>query len=219
MSKRLFISKNESEVAGLKEHLTTQGMTLLAHSFLQFEPIDFETTQDYDILFFSSPRSVVFFKYKCDIPASTALACVGGKTAELLAQMGFNVAFVGTQSGNVHDVAKSFKEWAGDRRVLFPISDISLKTVSSLFNDTQKIEVAVYKTKIVSRSIDDCDTYIFTSPSNVEGFIELNSVPDDATIISWGQSTRGYLLEKGIQPTHTLSDSSIEELIKILQEV
>lgn len=218
MSKRLFISKNESEVTALKKHLTEQGETLLAHSFLQFEPIDFEVTQDYDILFFGSPRSVVFFKSKCDIPAGTTLACVGGKTAELLAQIGFNVAFVGAQSGNVQDVAKDFKDWAGDRRVLFPTSDISLKTVSSLFNDTQKIEVAVYKTKIVSRSIEVCDTYIFTSPSNVEGFIELNSVPDGATIISWGQSTRAYLLEKGIPSTHTLSDSSIEGLIKILQE-
>ena len=216
MSKRLFITKNENEVAGLKESLTSQGKTLLAHSFLQFEPIDFEITQDYDILFFSSPRSVVFFKYNHTIPESKVLACVGGKTAELLIQMGFNVAFVGAHSGKVKDVAKSFKGWAGNRRVLFPSSDISLKSVSSLFKDTQKIEVAVYKTKIVSRAIQDCDTYIFTSPSNAEGFLEVNKLPDGVTIISWGQSTRAYLQKKGIKSTHTLSDSSIEGLIKIL---
>lgn len=216
MSKRLFITKNENEVAGLKESLSAQGKTLLTHSFLQFEPIDFEVTQDYDILFFSSPRSVVFFKNKYTIPESKVLACVGGKTAELLIQMGFNVAFVGTQSGKVQDVAMSFKAWVGNRRVLFPSSDISLKSVSSLFKETQKIEVAVYKTKIVSRTIQDCDTYIFTSPSNAEGFLEVNKLPDNAIIVSWGQSTRAYLLTKGIKSTHTLSDSSIEGLIKII---
>ena len=216
MSKRLFITKNENEVAGLKKTLSAQGKMLLAHSFLQFEPIDFEVTQDSDILFFSRPRSVEFFNYKYTIPANKMVACVGSKTAELLTQMGFNVAFVGAQSGKVQDVARSFTGWAGSRRVLFPSSDISLKSVSSLFKDTQKIEVAVYKTKIVSRAIQDCDTYIFSSPSNAEGFLKKNKLPDDATIVSWGQSTRAYLLTKGIKSTHTLSDSSIEGLIKIL---
>ena len=219
MSDCLFISKNETEVVGLKEHLSAKGQKLVAHSFLHFEPIDFEVTQDYDILFFGSPRSVVFFKYKCAIPASCLLACVGGKTAELLNQMGHNVAFVGKQSGNIHDVAKSFKDWAEDKRVLFPSSTISLKTVSSLFNDAQKIEVAVYNTKIVSKSINECNTYVFTSPSNAEGFLGLNDVPEGASIIAWGQSTQGYLLDKGIQSTHTLSEPSIEELIKILSAV
>ena len=217
MSKRLFISKNESEVAELRQHPALKDKTLISHSFLHFEPTDFEVTQDFDILFFSSPRSVVFYKFKYDIPENCILACVGRKTAELLEQMGFNVAFAGVRSGNINEVAKSFKAWAGTKRVLFPSSDISLKTVSSLFNDQQKIEVAVYKTTIVSKLIDDCATYVFTSPSNAKGFLELNTIPTGATIIAWGQSTQNYLLEKGITSDHTLSDSSIEELVQILQ--
>ncbi|MFK7784343.1 MAG: hypothetical protein AB8B56_04455, partial [Crocinitomicaceae bacterium] len=70
---------------------------------------------------------------------------------------------------------KDFKRFLGaersrSARVLFPISDWSLKTISSVIEDDLKEEVVVYSTTVIGKEIEPCNMYIFSSPSNVEGF-------------------------------------------------
>jgi hypothetical protein len=74
-------------------------------------------------------------------------------------------------------------KWVGERKVLFPTSDISVKTMSSVFSPDNKIEVAIYRTHIEAEIVLDCSYYVFTSPSNVQGFFRENSTPPDAIII------------------------------------
>lgn len=214
--KRLFISKNTSEIKALVDFLVDRNETIVNHSFLSFEPIDFEAQSQFDVIFFSSPRAVIFYKAKQDIPKDTLIACTGIKTAELLKAMGYQIDFIGEKSGDINTVAQSFKTWAGDKKVLFPISSISLKSISSVLNAEQVIELEVYKTSIQAKEIETCETYVFTSPSNVEGFLLKNSIPPKATVIAWGSSTETKLLEAGVPVNHTLGQSSISELINFL---
>ncbi|MCH2229584.1 MAG: uroporphyrinogen-III synthase [Crocinitomicaceae bacterium] len=216
MSSRLFISKNTSEVTELISHLENQNAEVIAHSFLQFEAIEFAIAQTYDIIFFSSPRSVLFFKSRSDIPINTLIACTGPKTAQLLKSMGHKINFVGEKSGDINSVAESFKIWAGEKTVLFPISNLSLRSISSALDPNQVIELDVYKTSFKEKKIDACQTYVFTSPSNVEGFLLKNRIPQEAKVIAWGTSTASKLVESRIEVNHTLEESSVAQLIKIL---
>ena len=204
---------------------------MVTHSFLSFVPIPFEVQREYDVIFFSSVRSVMFFKASQSIPSHTLIACIGDKTAELLAQLGHPVDFKGSQSGEPKVVAEEFKVWLTSttlrqaqrdtlsQRVLFPLSDRSLKSISNEIADEQKEEVIVYSTAVIGKAVEECDVYVFTSPSNVEGFFELNTVPVGARVIAWGKSTEGVLVSKKIEISYSLKDSSIESLLKQLSSL
>ncbi|MDG1330867.1 MAG: uroporphyrinogen-III synthase [Crocinitomicaceae bacterium] len=217
MSKRIFISKNTSEIEPYRSQFEEIGYTVLNHSFLSFSPIEFDVERDYDVLLFGSVRSVIFFKACESIPENKAIGCVGGKTAELLETLGHTVDFVGAKSGEPKRVAEEFKSWLGAKRVLFPISDRSLKTISSVIDENQKEEVVVYSTEVKDSVVDECDVYVLTSPSNVEGFFIENDIPKGSEVIAWGKSTESALIEKGIRVTKVLSDSSFTMLIDSLQ--
>ena len=217
MKSPFFISKNYDEVAELAKFLAEKDITLIAQSFLHFEPVQFSVQHPFDIIYFNSPRSVIFFQYQQKIPQNVLIACTGNKTAELLKGFGYTVHFEGEESGNISNVANSFKKWCGEKRVLFPSSSISKKSISSQLEDHQKEVATVYRTKIVSKPLSYCGTYAFTSPSNVEGFLELNTIPTDAIVYSWGESTTEYLTAEGVHVTATLKNASIEDLIAVLR--
>lgn len=219
MAHKVFISKEASEVRELDNFLNSNGDRLIAHSFLHFEKLEFELETKFDVIFFGSPRAIIFFKAQQAIPADVLIACAGAKTAELLEHIGHPPDFIGVNSGKMKDVAAKFKEWCGNKHVLFPTSDLSLKTVSSLFDDAQKTEITVYSTQIKGKEIEASDTYVFTSPSNVKGFLESNtSLPENAKVIAWGESTAAALTENDILVTEILSVASIGSLLTSFQK-
>ncbi len=215
MSTRVFISKDESEIEDLI-HLFRNKYTFVAHSFLSFTAVDFEVFSSFDVIFFSSPRSIVFYKARYSIPSDILIACVGQKTKQVLEELGQEVSFYRKENQPLKDFAESFKKWCKDKCVLFPISSISLRTVSSYFSERQKVEVVVYSTEIQSKEIEECAVYVFTSPSNVKGFLKQNSFPKNAKIISWGESTSQFILNNGGRVDIELKDSSLKELKSVL---
>lgn len=211
MSKRIFISKNASEITSLRSQFEAKGYEVIAHSFLSFSAVEFEIQHPYDVIFFGSPRAVIFFKASESISPDKLIACVGSKTAEVLESMGHRVDFVGQNSSEPKTVAEDFKNWLTSTplsqraskaqseergaRVLFPLSSRSLKTIASAIPEDQKEEVVVYQTEVKGKVIPPCDVYAFSSPSNVEGFFEVNEIRDGAEVVAWGTSTERALKE------------------------
>lgn len=211
MPKRIFISKNPSEITSLRSQFEAKGYEVVAHSFLSFSPVEFEIQLPYDVIFFGSPRAVIFFKAGASISPNKLIACVGSKTAEVLESMGHTVDFVGKNSSDPKSVAEDFKKWLAEQksgfesltphdsrvqrsaRVLFPISNRSLKTIAGAIPEDQKEEVVVYSTDVIGKVIEPCDVYAFSSPSNVEGFFEVNTIREGAAVIAWGKSTERAL--------------------------
>jgi uroporphyrinogen-III synthase len=83
--------------------------------------------------------------------------------------------------------------------VFFPVSDRSLGSITKVFSADQIEVLSVYHTLLNPIKIPTCAVYIFTSPSNVESFILINSIPLGAHVIAWGDSTAAALLEAGIE--------------------
>jgi uroporphyrinogen-III synthase len=224
VSKRIFISKNASEITSLRSQFEAKGYEVIAHSFLSFSAVEFEIQHPYDVIFFGSPRAVVFFKASESISPDKLIACVGSKTAEVLEAMGHRVDFVGQNSSEPKTVAEDFKNWLASTdsyrfrqaqcnatplsqraskaqseergaRVLFPLSSRSLKTIAGAIPEDQKEEVVVYQTEVKGKMIPPCDVYAFSSPSNVEGFFEVNEIREGAEVVAWGTSTERALKE------------------------
>lgn len=219
MIKSLFISKNSGETLELQQFADANGIQLTTKSFLEFKPVAFDLNQKFDVLFFGSPRAVMFFQSRNSIPKNKPIASVGGKTSALLQSMGFEVSFNGENKGSISEVAQQFQQWLGDRAALFPISTKSLGTISKGLSSKQAIHVECYETVIVAHQLEDkFDAYVFTSPSNVEGFFAQNSIPEGPTVIAWGESTAKALQQYEIQDYKVLEEPSQAALTSLLSK-
>ncbi|MDB0011369.1 uroporphyrinogen-III synthase [Crocinitomicaceae bacterium] len=212
----LFISKKEEDLKSHFHLFKAKSITVIAHSFLQFEAVPFNLKSVYQALFFGSPRAVQFFLQQEEILDNTFIGCIGEVTAKPLLDKGIKVDFIGKSAGNPSEVAQQFKEEVGDKRVLFPQSLSSNRSVVRVFPLTQVEEISIYKTVIVPQNIPDCSIYVFTSPSNVDGFLKENSIPVNAKVIAWGSTTANHIISKNLSVDIILKEASIEELISVL---
>lgn len=171
-----------------------------------------------EIIFFGSPRAVMFFKAQHEIPTYMLIACVGAKTETLLNSMGHKISFSGDEKGSIHDVADAFAEWTGEKRVLFPVSSRTLGTIAQRIPEQQREIVTCYDTVVVPAPIAPCTAYVFTSPSNVEGFFASNELPEQSTVIAWGKSTERALREQTALEIHTLSEPTFDCLTETLSQ-
>lgn len=211
MKTKLFLSNSEIVNLGFLKFCESSNIELISKSLIDFRAIPFDTEVKTDVVFFASPRSVEFF-FAEKGHTSGVFACVGEGTAKRLNKLGYQADFVGVNSGNPEDVAKDFRVWLGNRTVLFPLSSSSNKTISSHVPKTQLQELVIYETVALPEVIEECDIYVFTSPSNVVSFLECNSLPPNAKIIAWGQTTERKLLSLNVNVDLTLRSSSLEEL-------
>jgi uroporphyrinogen-III synthase len=214
----IFLSKDIESCPEWINWCAEKGIQTHCFSFIHFEAAPFICPQDVEVVFFTSPRSVRFFLEAC--PQTNAIyACIGKGTADALAAYGKQPAFIGSNPANPEEVATAFKTWLGDRRVFFPISDQSLRSISGILPDSQKQEAIVYYTREKTEQIAPCDWYVFTSPSNARAFLSANSLPEHAQIVAWGKSTARFLTENGIAVTKVLEDSSVPELIHFFEQI
>lgn len=214
---KLFISKHESEVEELAAFCTAKNIELTAKSLIEFESIDFEIKEPFDIIFFSSPRSVMFFLRSQSLPKDTVIATVGKTTGKLLKELGYNPVFEG-EGSDPESIAEAFELFAKDKRILFPLSEQSLRSISSRLPSDRIEEIRVYRTCPKQVNIEPQDYYVFTSPSNFEAFFSSNSFSEHAHIISWGKSTFQAIKSKGFE-NKILPEPGISELINMLDPI
>ena len=103
--------------------------------------------------------------------------------------------------------------------VLFPCSNLSLKSFIKDLPGNQCNIVDIYQTIYNSKKIKNYDAYIFSSPSNVISFFQKNSLKSSALIISWGESTNKCLIKYGIKSNHTLKYGNLNELISFFDKI
>lgn len=217
LNKHIFISKDPSQVSVLKNVIEKEKGSLTARAFIRFEKIPVSDIPSEDIVFFSSPRSVQYFLEDHQIPNDTLIACVGGSTHAELKKHGIAANFVGADDRSIDEVADDFRKFAAESTVLFPVSTLSIGTIASKIDQDKRNVKEIYRTILDSASIDTCDVYVFTSPSNVRSFLLKNNIPSRAEVIAWGNSTEKELASRGIE-CKKLGTPSLECLIDHLSE-
>lgn len=202
-------------MAELDQFCQQKGLRLIAVSLITFKAVPFKIEQAYDVVFFASIRAAEFFLKGTTLPPLCAIACIGQTTAEKLQAMGLTVDFIGEKAGQPEEVAEAFKAWLGTRTVIIPQSTVSKRSIASKIASEQCIEVIVYETISACKTIPECATYIFTSPSNFESFSLCNAIPK-GKIIAWGETTKNAILKRGLEVDKTLVYSDMGELMGIL---
>jgi uroporphyrinogen-III synthase len=216
MKKTIFISKSFQEIQLLVDHCEKKNVGLIAHSFLQFQAIPFEIDQEFQAVFFGSPRAIDFYLKRYSLSDSLFIGCIGEMTAKHLITHGFQPNFTGATPGEPNLVAEEFKQSVGNKIVFFPQSLISNRSICSAFDPSQVIEKSIYKTVVVTKQIAPCTHYVFTSPSNVDGFLAGNKLAPSSTVIAWGATTAQQIENQNIRVNHLLKTASLEELLTLI---
>ncbi|MFM7757876.1 MAG: uroporphyrinogen-III synthase [Crocinitomicaceae bacterium] len=214
---QLFISKSATELPLLDAFCQKNNISLIAESLISFERVVAEIPTRLDIVFFTSPRSVDFFLDQVSTSFTcNDFACMGKGTEKALINRGHQSSFTGEYSSFPEKVFIPFKSWAGSRLITVPRSSQSLFSISKYFSTQQLIFIEVYKTNFIKKNISECSIYIFTSPSNVDSYLLLNTFPQNTKVYAWGASTKARLLEKGILVNETLTFGQESQLIRML---
>lgn len=220
MKSTVLITKTEDEVPELKKFCDENNLPLICNSFIEFELVKAEITNNFDWIFFGSKRAAKYFLAQASIPANCKVACIGQKTKSHLEKMGLTVDFFGQESGNPESVANELKKQIQTSNLIVPISNISNHSIAKIFPKHQVSEIIVYKTKNRTKKIaGNLSAIAFTSPSNLDGFLIENDISLNCKIIAWGKTTEKHLISKGYKPNFTLKSASESELIEILSSL
>jgi uroporphyrinogen-III synthase len=127
------------------------------------------------------------------------IACIGAGTKNHIESHGFQVSFFGTDATNPNEVAAAFKSWLGNRTVLFPVSNISNRSVQKVLEKEQYQEVVIYKTVSQSKAFEPIpDILIFSSPSNAAAYLEKNQIHPHQQVACFGRTTELFLQSRNI---------------------
>jgi uroporphyrinogen-III synthase len=217
----VYISKKVEDLDFLN-FIREKSVELCAVSMISFKSTVFPIPkeEEYGAVFFSSPRSVLFFLEKIDLDESKFIGAIGKSTASYIHQQGYSVHFTGIQSGKPEEVAETFKAAVGSKKILFPQSSRSKKSIQKYLKVEQCMDLVVYETLLEPQELKNSpEILVFTSPSNVEAFLLKNSIDENQKIIAWGDSTALYLKEKGCSSIQVLEKSNLEELKAKLQKM
>lgn len=220
MKCNVLITKTEEEVSELKKFCDENNWRLISNSFIDFEIVKAEIPKNYDWIFFGSRRAAYYFLQQAEIPVNCKVACIGHKTKSHLEKMGIEVQFVGQESGNPELVANELKSQIKTNFLIVPISNISGHSIANSFLKKQVEEFVVYNTiNKTKKIIEQLDFIIFTSPSNVIGFLIENTIPSECKIIAWGKTTEKHLNSLGYKVYCTLKTASEVELVEIFKSI
>lgn len=215
----LFISKKVTPPDFLA-YARVAEIKMIDTSMISFVEVPFECPEnDFDVVFFTSPRSAKFFLEKCSLSKTVDIATIGKVTTDFVVSQGFEVAFTGDTSGIPSKVSEEFEIFVNGRNVLFPQSNYSQRSMQARLSNHQITNLVVYETALTPIELQEKpNVLVFTSPTNVESFLQLNSITEDQKVIAWGKTTEAFLKKKGINTDFTLKYSSFEELQDLLQQ-
>jgi uroporphyrinogen-III synthase len=214
----VFITKSPADSGVLYDFCNAHSIDIHYHSFLTFKQVDLLENPSSDVLFFSSKRAVDYYLQQTALSNKTLIACIGDSTKSHLETKGFQVDFVGENAGQPSIVSQKLSDWLGARTITIVLAKDSKQSILTELDPTKTHLAVVYETVILGQKIDHAyDCYVFTSPSNVAGFLEENTLPTPAKVIAWGETTKAYLLGKQIEVTKTLVTSSEQEIVELLK--
>ena len=221
MISSVFISKNLKEQDPLIKYLEIKEIKLFSLSLIKFNSLEFNSDIDCDVIFFSSSRAFTF--YHRNIPLSKIkekkIACAGHKTADFIRSYKLEIDFIPSEPGNVSQSKNEFHNWLGNQSVLYPCSNLSLKSYVNDLPSNQYQVLNVYETKYNSKQLNNFDVYVFTSPSNVVSFFQKNKLRVSSIVISWGDSTSQSLSNYGFKSNYTLKYGDVNELHSIFDKI
>ncbi len=212
--KSIFISRDAHENNNLNRWLTNLGFDVECKSLIDLKKLTIKELPKSDWLFFSSKHAVEFFFMQNPDIGTAKIGCMGKGTSQALREYGKRADFIGT-STDTKLVGKQFAARVGSGKVVFPIARDSMRTIQWQFAKQDRlIDLPIYATLKVPHTVaESTDVLVFTSPSNVESYLEKNQILPHQKIVAMGDSTEKTLIVKAkIKDTQIHKPYSFDDL-------
>ena len=199
----VFISRELSEQSYFRKALEKHNITVEARSLIRtvrvINKLDPYILRDIDWIFFSSKNAIeYFFQLEPQLPAGVKFGVMGAGSEETLRLKGHFTQYTGVGIDTA-DVAQEFAKIANGKKILFPGSENSMRSIQQgLSADTKIIDLPVYET-VLEENVEGtgADVLVFTSPSNVEAYFTDNLLEPNQKVIAIGKSTGRKFDEMG----------------------
>jgi uroporphyrinogen-III synthase len=192
--KSILVTRSLKADSLIRKWAAEKNIELIEKSFIETVALTGLTIPTTDWIFFSSPQSVNLYFTHYKLLAKKVAALSNGTAAELSSQ-NIKADFIGSDAKPTKEIGRDFfNQINSTETVLFPLSDISKKNISSQTKTDTVIELITYKTALVSDKLNDIPGIIlFTSPSNVDGFLLSNKPELKTQILAIGETTAARL--------------------------
>lgn len=182
---------------------------------------------------FTSQRTVRFWsdllmEHGFDFPVETQVACIGEKTAQVAAQEGFNADFFPSQPGTEFFL-EEFEEVIGRNRpsVFLPMAEGARLTIRNRLRDLgcEVQALPLYRTlpredlrqAYDEKELEQTQLLLFTSPSSVDAFTNVFTIPPQVKIASLGHYTARHLEQKGFSDQRMLPYGDFQRIGEVLR--
>lgn len=211
--KKILFTGNSFQLESLVENL---GFEWINQRFIETKNISFQIDVNrFDWIFFSSREAVHSFYSNVNSAGKCLLAAVGKGTAEAISEYA-TPSFIG-ESTNTAEVGQAFAKLIGSNKVLFPCSTISKQTIQSHLSPTQFENLVCYETVLIDKKVEVPTIAIFSSPSNVDGYLLSNTLEGIQKIIVYGPTTAQHIQNLGYSADiilQEINESGIIDAIK-----
>lgn len=148
------------------------------------------------------------------------IACIGPGTASVLKEYCDSIQFIGNEI-DIVKVGQTFSSELGTDNCLFPISNISKRSVQkAINNESQVLDIVTYQTSLKTDfKIAPVDVLIFTSPSSVRAYFSKYTIIANQEVIAMGPSTAETLIQSGVKNPLTPTITGEIGLISLLQKL
>lgn len=212
--KKILFTGNSFQLESLVEH---PGFEWINQRFIETQIIPFQVDVNlFDWIFFSSREAVHSFFSNKFSTGKCLLAAVGKGTAEAISEYA-TPSFVG-ESTNTAEVGQAFAEQIGSSKVLFPCSTISKQTIQSHLSASQFENLVCYETVLIDKKIEQPSIAIFSSPSNVDGFLLSNTLKGIQKIIVYGPTTSQHIQDLGYSADIILQEINESAIVDAIKE-
>lgn len=249
VGKSIVVTRDASQAKSFVRQLKNRGAEVFQFPTLQITDVDdrnqvVETVGDksqFDWIIFTSANAVKYFLSYADFRHESIqklkVACVGNKTADLLAEFGLRPELT-PEKYTTRDLLIALQEYdLNGNRILLPVSNLSRPELEQGLQDlgAQVQRIEVYKNipynnpkkKILYKRICDdlVDCITFFSPSALNSFIDImdNDVVGlinsrNIILAVIGPTTAQAVLEGGMRPTIQPEKSDSHGLVQAMEQ-
>ena len=215
--KKILVSRNLSTSSPLREWATHKGHALIETPFIRIEPILNQEIIPSDWIFFSSPNGVDVYFDNYPILAKK-IAVYGGGTFNRLQQRGIEADFVGDNRKTPEKIGRDFfNSIHPNEVVLFPVSQISKKSIVNVNQKNVCHELVLYETTLEPTKMPKVDIAILTSPSNIDGYLVENTT-ENVKFVVLGSTSKKHFEDLNTGAEVYMPEASTEEATIALLE-
>lgn len=198
----VFITKNSNELPLLTRLLAANGVHAHYQSLIQTRALTVNNWPETEWVFFGSRNAVKYaLQNKPELLKGKKIGAVGPGTAKALESQGHRPDYIG-QETEISKVAENFVALVDENtRVLLPLGEQSVRTLVKHWENKLQLEtVIVYSTHAFKApSLPVTNLILFTSPSNVESWVNQGGAIDGVTALAMGKTTYHQLEQRNFK--------------------